>query len=157
MTQPNAGRTRRRQECLRHVLPATGAEAGAFDIEALDGVAGRHHAFPVVAVAQAESVAELVDRFFEQALPEQVGTGRQAVELFAQAVRGDQRAGALELGFAEDEGQHRHVQVERGDRQQAHVFAGERLHELQDGGRVELVAQAVARDSYIEPVGAPLA
>ena len=56
-----------------------------------------------------------MDSFFEQARVEEGGIGGEAVKFLAEAVGGEERAGSLELGFAEDEGEDRDVEIDGGD------------------------------------------
>ncbi len=59
-----------------------------------------------------------MDSFFEQTGVEEGGIGGETVEFLAEAVSRQQRAGSLELGFAEDEGEDRDVQIDGSDAQE---------------------------------------
>ena len=88
-----------------------GAELGAFQVDAFDGVGGAHHAGIIRAVAQAVGVAQFMEGFLQQAFAKDLRIGRKAIELLAQAMRGNHRPAVRELRFPEHEGEHRDVEV----------------------------------------------
>lgn len=71
-----------------------------------------HDAGPVEAVFQAEGVSEFVDGFFFEAILEQETVRRQAIEFFVQSRGRHEGTAATQLGFAEDKGEDRDVEVE---------------------------------------------
>src|SRR4051794_26656846 len=73
-------------------LSTLSAEVKAFDVQLIDGVAGRHHAAPVVTVPEPKRVAEFVNGFLCQALAQQLLPGRETVEALVETLEGDQRA-----------------------------------------------------------------
>src|SRR5689334_10831362 len=89
-------------ELAHYYLPAAFTELRSLHVQPFDPITGRHDAPPVRAVAQAEGVAEFVDRGFKQPLSQQVFARRHAVKLFAKP--GDRYGGTVtfQLRLAEN-------------------------------------------------------
>ena len=103
-------------------------------------------------MAQAVGVAQFVERLLLGARGDQLVVGGQAVGLGAQAVGGDDRGAAAELGLAEDEGQNRDEEIDGGDPdhpRRAGPGAGQELRE--QAGRVVLPARGVVGGLGVEP------
>lgn len=129
---------------------AAGVAIGvSLQIQPVDGGARSHGAAPIVAVSQTVGVAEFMESLFRQAIQRESGFGRQAVELLAEAERGDQSGTAGELGFAEDEGEDGNIKIDRGDSEKPRAIGlGRQL--AKDRGRVVLVADWVEGEAGVE-------
>src|SRR5689334_951533 len=92
-------------------------------------------------MSEIEGVSQLVNTLFQQALAEQRIIAIKAIELLAQAVRGDDGARPAQLGLAEDVFQNWNIEVEVSDgKQPPDLWRHHRLHALQEFGRVILLA-----------------
>ena len=108
---------------------------------------GGHNAVPVGAMAQAESVPELMIGFLREAFAQKLG----ALRLCEAMVRHN-GAVTAELRFSEHKGQDRDEKVNRADPE--HARGGLRLQTreaLENGGGVILSAPGIERKHRIEP------
>ncbi len=81
-------------------------------IDILDVGRGPHDARRFVAVDQAETVPQFVDRLLQEPPIEQVFISRQAVHLRIEAMDGDDRRRSRQLCFTEYIGQNRYEEID---------------------------------------------
>src|SRR5208337_2663359 len=114
-----------------------------------------HDATVIRAMPKPESVAQLVDSLFQQALLEQPGILGQAIEFGAQTMRGNQRAGVAQLGFAKNESQDGDEKVDVGHSQDSPAFRRRILQKPPENFRgVVLAAPGVVSKLAAQPVRA---
>src|SRR5271165_153595 len=136
---------------LRGFGEAVFAEAAVLDVDVLDGVRGGHGAAEVAAMSQLQRVSQLVHRLNQQTVGKQIEVGWQPIEFLGEAMVGNDGAGASELGFAENEGENRDVEVAPCDTEQPPRVAVEvGLHGGENFGRMKLLALEVQREGGIE-------
>ena len=127
-------------------------QATLSQVNPLDGMRGRHDAAVVLAMAEIESVAQLVNGFFEQALAEQGIVAFEAIEFLAQAVSGNNGARPGHLGFSENVFQDGDVEIDVGHREPTPIpWAHQHLHAVQKFGGMILLALGMIGRSRIEP------
>src|ERR1019366_1431650 len=100
---------------LRSFGEAVFAESAVLDVDPFDGVRRGHHAAEFFAMSEMKRVSQLMHRFNQQAIGEQVKVGRQSIEFLGEAMVGDDGAGASQLGLAENKGENRDVEIVPGD------------------------------------------
>ena len=83
----------------------------ALEIQAFYIMGGSHDAAPIRAVAKTQCMAQFVDGFLHQPVPEHIFVCWEAVKLFAKTMQRDNGAAAHELRFTKDEGKDWDVQI----------------------------------------------
>jgi hypothetical protein len=112
---------------------------------------GLHHTFRILAMGETECVAQFVDGFFEETLPQELGIFRKAIQFIIKAIRTDDSASAVQSRFSEDVGQDRNEQVESGNPEHFGVSSREVLFKLlKDRGRIVLAPDGIKKWARIQ-------
>src|SRR5271165_5216262 len=97
-------------------------------------------------------MSQLVHRFDQQAIGQQVEIDRQAVELLPQAMIGNHSSASAQLSLAENEGQDGDIKIEFGDTQQPpRVAVDVSLHAGKDLRGMVLLPLRMQCERGIEP------
>jgi len=115
---------------------------------------GSHGALVVIAVGQVQRVADLVDRFLQQPLSQDVYVRGQPVKLLPQPMGGHQPARPADLCFTENKRQDGNVEIYLGDPEHSPgICPNLALHGMQNLRRVELLSFAMVGKLRIQAQG----